>query len=160
MKVKLLLWSIFLGSALFMLGCGTTSGRYGYASSGYGYPSRAYDSYSRGYYGGSYDPYYTTRQPYAYGTYDNRSPWEARRDFERTHENEHENLEYKYDKAMRRLDRQEREAEEKLQRKYGADTNNPEYLEKQRKIDQKYDHKQEKVERNTRKEHNEYHNGW
>ena len=158
MNVKPLLWSIFLGGALFMLGCGPTGGRYGYGS-GYN-PSRAYDSYYGDAYGGSYDPYDTTRQPYAYGTYDNRSPWEARRDFERAHENEHENLEHKYDKAMRRLDRQEREAEENLRRKYGANTNNPEYLEKQQKIDQKYDYKRGKVERNTRKEHDEYHNGW
>jgi len=59
---------------------------------------------------------------------------------------------------MRRLDRQEREAEEKLQRKYHGNSDDPRYREAQRKIDQKYDHKREKVDRNLGKNHREYHN--
>jgi hypothetical protein len=58
---------------------------------------------------------------------------------------------------MRRLDRQEREAEEKAYRKYDGKVQDPRYQETQRKIDQKYDHKRGKVERNLGKEHREYH---
>jgi ABC-type transport system substrate-binding protein len=121
---------------------------------------RSYDPFYGGYSGGNggyYDPSYSSRNPYyGSGYYEPRSPWEAQRD----HEQEHEKLDYKYDKAMRRLDRQEREAEEKLNRKYGGNTNDPRYQDAQRKVDQKYDHKRDKVERNTRKEHRDYHSGW
>jgi hypothetical protein len=58
---------------------------------------------------------------------------------------------------MNRLDRQEREAEEKLYRKSGGNTADPRYQERQRKIDQKYDYKREKVERNIGKEHGKGH---
>jgi hypothetical protein len=152
MKTPSLLWGLLaLGTTLLLAGCDPSAGGGRY----YG----GYDPYSGGSYSrsnGYYDPYYG-------GTYyDPRWRREAYRDLQKSHEEKHEQLEHKYDKAMHRLDRQEHEAEEKLYRKYGGNTSDPRYQEAQRKIDQKYDHKRDKVERNTRHEHNEFHRdlGW
>lgn len=140
--------------ALFLAGCDPSVGGRYYGSS--------YDPFYNGYYGGPlYDPYYGSSYPYYVGGYyDRRSPWEAVRDYEQAHERKHEQLEYKYDKAMRRLDRQEREAQEKAYRKYGGNINDPRYQERLGEIDRKYDHKREKVERNLRKEHGRFHRDW
>ncbi|MGE0823239.1 MAG: hypothetical protein AB7G75_29450 [Candidatus Binatia bacterium] len=54
----------------------------------------------------------------------------------------------KYNKAMRRLDRQEREARAKAYRRYDGDRRDPHYRERLAEIDRKYDHKRHKVERN------------
>ena len=54
----------------------------------------------------------------------------------------------KYDKAMNRLERQEREARAKAYRRYEGDRRDPGYRERLGKIDRKYDHKRDKVERN------------
>ena len=62
-------------------------------------------------------------------------------------------LEAKYEKAMRRLDRQEREALDKAYRKYRGDQSHPGYRERLAKIQRKYSHKRDKVERNTAKEY-------
>lgn len=62
-------------------------------------------------------------------------------------------LEAKYEKAMRRLDRQEREALDKADRKYRGDRSHPGYRERLDKIQRKYSHKRDKVERNTAKEY-------
>lgn len=62
-------------------------------------------------------------------------------------------LEAKYEKAMRRLDRQEREALEKADRKYRGDRSHPGYRERLDKIQRKYAHKRDKVERNTANEY-------
>ena len=147
MKLSSLLGLFAIGSTLMLAGCDPSVGRGGYY--GRGYDPYYGDSYSRS--SGYYDPYYGG------GYYDPRSRREVYRDLKEDHERKHEKLEHKYDKAMRRLDRQEREAEEKAYRKYGGNTADPRYQETQRKIDQKYDHKRDKVERNTRKEHKEYH---
>jgi hypothetical protein len=54
---------------------------------------------------------------------------------------------------MQRLDRQEYEAREKVYRKYRGNASHPQYRERMAKISRKYDHKREKVERNTAKEY-------
>ena len=54
----------------------------------------------------------------------------------------------KYDKAMNRLERQEREARAQAYRRYEGERRDPGYRERLGKIDRKYDHKRDKVERN------------
>ena len=128
MNTRQILCITGLGTALLLAGCDpTTGGRY----------SRRYPSYrtSDPYYGGAPDPYYSgapdpyygrTPAPYYDPYYNARSRAEEYRDREREHE-EHEKLEQKYDKAMNRLDRQEREAEEKLYRKSGGNSADPRF---------------------------------
>lgn len=74
-------------------------------------------------------------------------------DQERRYNDRLSKLEYKYDKAMRRLDRQEREAVDKAYRKYRGDQSHPGFRKRLAKIQRKYDHKRAKVERNTAKEY-------
>lgn len=148
MRTSIVFSALAVSTTLFLAGCDPSGGRGGY----YG---RRYDPYYGGYYGGGggySDPYYGSAPPYFGGYYGGRDSYD--------HEREHEKLEHKYDKAMRRLDRQEREAEAKAYRQYGGNTADPRFQERQREIDRKYDHKRDKVERNTRKEHREYHSGW
>ena len=150
MSLKNLLWSVLLGSTLLASGCVPAY------SNGYGYGSPY--GIADPYYGGGYSPYYGgSLSPYGYGLYDNRSPGEVQRDLARKHERKHEKLERKYDKAMHRLDRQEREAAEKAYQKYGGDTSNPGYQDRMRDIDRKYDHKRDKVERNLGETHHDVH---
>jgi hypothetical protein len=54
----------------------------------------------------------------------------------------------KYNKAMNRLERQEREARAKAYRRSEGDRRDPRYRERLAEIDRKYDHKRDKVERN------------
>src|SRR5215208_7256142 len=56
----------------------------------------------------------------------------------------------KYNKAMNRLSRQEREAQEKAARRYEGDRRDPRYRERLAEIDRKYDQKRYQVERNLR----------
>ena len=56
----------------------------------------------------------------------------------------------KYNKAMHRLSRQEREARAKAARRYEGDRRDPRYRERLAEIDRRYDHKRDKVERNLR----------
>ena len=150
MKLQHFLWVLTLSGSLFAAGCVPAYSN-GY---GYGSPYGAYDPY----YGGGYDPYYGSRSPYGYGDYyDDRSPGEIQRDLARKHAKEHNKLERKYDKALNRLGRQEQEAEAKAYRKYGGDTNNPDYQRERARIDQRYDHKREKVDRNLGKKHRDVH---
>ena len=98
---------------------------------------------SRGY----SDPYSSPyEEPYRYdeGRYYDRG---------RSNGNRLARLEAKYEKAMRRLDRQEREALDKAYRKYRGDQSHPGYRERLAKIQRKYSHKRDKVERNTAKEY-------
>ena len=147
MKVKHFLWSLTFGSSLFAAGCVPAY------NNGYGSPYGAYDPYDRG----RSDPYYGSRSPYGYDDYDTRSRGEIEHDLAREHAKEHNKLERKYDKAVNRLDHQEQEAEAKAYRKYGGDTNNPDYQRERAKIDQRYGHKREKVERNLGKQHRGVH---
>ena len=151
--------SVTLGAAMFTAGCGSTHGGRGY---GYGSPYRAYDSYYGGG-GGYYDPYYGNREPYYRGSYDNRSHREVHRDLE----HDAAKAERKYDKGMRRLDRQEQEAREKAARRFDGNPSDPRYQKSLDKIDRKYDHKREKVDdlrnkdyRKLDREHDGYHHGW
>jgi hypothetical protein len=159
MALKYLLRSVILGVALFTAGCGSTHGGRSY---GYGSPYRAYDSYYGGG-GGYYDPYYGNREPYYRSSYDNRSHREVHRDLE----HDATKAEQKYDKGMRRLDRQEQEAREKAARRFGGNPSGPRYQKSLDKIDRKYDHKREKVDdlrnkdyRKLDREHDGYHHGW
>ena len=54
----------------------------------------------------------------------------------------------KYNKAMNRLSRQEREAQAKAYRKYDGNVHDPHYRQRLSKIDRRYDYKRDKVERN------------
>ena len=63
---------------------------------------------------------------------------------------EYGNKHRKYNKAMTRLERQEREARAKAARHYEGDRRDPRYRERLAEIDRRYDHKRDKVERNLR----------
>ena len=56
----------------------------------------------------------------------------------------------KYNKAMNRLARQEREARAKAARHYEDDRRDPRYRERLAEIDRRYDHKRYQVRRNLR----------
>ena len=56
----------------------------------------------------------------------------------------------KYNKAMNRLSRQEREAQEKAAHRYEGDRRDPRYRERLAEIDRKYDQKRYQVRRNLR----------
>jgi hypothetical protein len=56
----------------------------------------------------------------------------------------------KYNKAMTRLSRQEREAQAKAYRRYEGNRSDPRYRERLAEIDRKYDQKRYQVERNLR----------
>jgi hypothetical protein len=56
----------------------------------------------------------------------------------------------KYNKAMHRLSRQEREARAKAARRYEGDRRDPRYRERLAEIDRRYDHKRYQVRRNLR----------
>jgi|RhiMetdeSRZDD1v2_1073273.scaffolds.fasta_scaffold3153432_1 hypothetical protein len=144
MKSRFALWIIALSGMLVSVGCAPA----GWDRSYYGSP--AYYGGSTPYYGGRYD------SVIPYRVYD-ESYYGPSRSYGRSHAREHEALEHKYDKAMNRLDRQEREAEQKIIRRYDGNTADPRFQEQARRIDEKYDHKRGKVERNIAKEHREYH---
>lgn len=151
MSTRFILWIVALGGLLVATGCEPMTRDYYYRSPAYHGGSTPYYS---GFYGSGtvYEPYY---EPY-YVPYGSRSYYGPYR----SHEREHEILEHKYDKAMNRLDRQEREAEAKLARRYGGNPVAPRFQEQQQRIDQRYAYKRGKVERNLAKEHREYHSGW
>ena len=56
----------------------------------------------------------------------------------------------KYNKAMNRLARQEREARRKAYRRYESDRRDPRFRERLAEIDRRYDRKRYQVERNLR----------
>ena len=122
-------------------------GPYGNPSNGSSYGTPPYSPYGNS---PSYDPYGLSRGgyyrpergssgPYPYDPYwdrDNRDRYQERMG----------NLNEKYDKAMRRLDRQQYEASVKARQKYRDPSR---YSEQMAKIDRKYNYKRYKVERNT-----------
>jgi len=55
---------------------------------------------------------------------------------------------WKYNKAMNRLARQESEAQAKAYRRYDENTQDPRYQQHLAEIERKYDNKRAKVERN------------
>ena len=63
---------------------------------------------------------------------------------------EYGNKHRKYNKAMTRLERQEREARAKAARRYEGDRRDPRYRERLAEIDRRYDQKRYQVRRNLR----------
>ena len=122
--------------------------------SGYGpYPPGQYpDRFGNGGYPnqGPYGPAYP-----AYPPYNDPPRYDEGRYYDqgRRYNDRLSGLEYKYDKAMRRLDRQEREALDKAHRRYRGDQSHPGFQERVAKIQRRYDHKRQKVERNTSREY-------
>jgi hypothetical protein len=112
--------------------------------------------YGGGPYGGapSYDPYGFGRSGYYEPPGGSYSPYP---DYYRGRDSRYQSQEHlgrlneKYDKAMRRLERQEYEAKAKAYRKSQGDPSR--YREQMAKIERKYEQKRYKVERNTAKEH-------
>jgi len=85
------------------------------------------------------------RRP-SYDRYSN--DWERRRGYGSSWQ--YGNNSHKYNKAINRLSRQEREAQEKAARRYEGDRRDPRYRERLSEIDRKYDQKRYQVERNLR----------
>lgn len=116
---------------------------YGNSPSGpYGNPP-SYDPYGLGS-GGPYAPARGSYDPYP-------NDYDRDRDSRYRYQERLGHLDGKYDKAMRRLDRQEYEAKAKAYRK--SNGNSWRYRERMAEIDRKYDQKRYQVERNTAKEH-------
>jgi hypothetical protein len=125
-----------LSQLLFGMVLGAPAGAPGALSGGYGLSP--YDPYDPS----AYDPYQNGR----YGSYGAPPYYDVYRDRERRYRSERQ-VQYDYEKAMRRLDRQEAEARAKAYRKSRG---NPErYYDRMAKIERKYAHKRYKVERNT-----------
>ena len=103
-------------------------------------PAAAHDSHRYEGYRRSWSEAY--RHPYA-GRYRDRERYQRDNSSWRYGKNQQ-----KYNKAMRRLDRQEREARAKTYRRYDGDRSDPRYQERVTEIDRRYDHKRHKVERN------------
>lgn len=123
---------------------------YGASPSGPYSSPQSYDPYGLGR-GGVYEP---ARGPYPNDYYRDR-------DGRYRYQERVGNLDAKYDKAMRRLDRQEYEAKQKAYRK--ADGNPYRYRERMAGIDRKYDQKRYQVERNTAKDYrklSDKYGGW
>ena len=108
----------------------------------------------------SYDPY--RGDPRVYGGLDRRPYYDPYRggygrDFDPfEYEDKRERIDRSYAKAMNRLERQEREAREKVYRKYDGRIGRPGFQEKMAQIDRKYAHKRWKVERNTAKKYGRF----
>ena len=89
------------------------------------------------------------RRPYSGQYTDNYrryNDWERRRGYDSSWYEGKEGRQY--NKAMTRLERQEREARAKAYRRYEGDRRDPRYRERLAEIDRKYDHKRDKVQRN------------
>jgi hypothetical protein len=85
------------------------------------------------------------RRP-SYGRYSN--DWERRRGYGSSWQYGENSR--KYNKAMNRLSRQEREARGKAARRYEGDRRDPRFRERLAEIDRRYDRKRYQVERNLR----------
>lgn len=137
-------------------------------------PGGSYDPYAGApydpYAGARYDPYAGSRyDPYPYDPRGSYSPFPSvgdlfgydRRDYDRrSYDRRYEygerldNLEHKYGKAMNRLERQEREAREKAYHNYRRGKMSPDkFRDRMGDISRKYEHKRDKVERNTAKDY-------
>ena len=119
-------------------------------------PAGAYDTHRSHEHRRSWSDSSSYRDP-ATGRYGDsyRDPATGRHtNWERRHRDgsswEYGNKHRKYNKAMTRLERQEREARAKAARRYEGDRRDPRYRERLAEINRRYDHKRDKVERNLR----------
>ena len=105
-------------------------------------PAVAYDGYRshehRRSWSQSYRPY---RRPYT-----GRYGWEQR--YGSSSPSMYMKNPQKYNKAMTRLERQEREARTKAYRRYEGNRRDSHYQQRLAEIDRRYDHKRNKVEQN------------
>ena len=95
---------------------------------------------------------YNYRQPYGqrHSWYDSHRPAYSGRYGDSYRSRYSGENRWKYNKAMSRLARQEREARAKAYRRYEGNYNNQRYRERLAEIDRRYDHKRDKVDRNLR----------
>jgi len=103
----------------------------------------AYDGYRHHEHRSAWSESY--RRPF-YGRYSN--DWERHRGYGSSRQYGENSR--KYNKAMNRLARQEREAREKAARHYEGDRRDPRFRERLTEIDRRYDRKRYQVERNLR----------
>jgi hypothetical protein len=112
-------------------------------------PASAHDGYRSHEHQRSWSDSNAYRRPY-YDRYSDNyrryNDWERRRGYNSSWYDGKEAQ--KYSKAMNRLARQEREAQEKAYRRYEGNRNDPRLRERLAEINRKYDHKRDKVERN------------
>jgi len=95
---------------------------------------------------------------YSHHSHGPNSPyWGKRRELSRRHAEQHEKLEWKYGKTMRRLDRQEQEARAKAYRHYRGRTFDWRYRERVAEIDRNYDLKRSKVAQQLERQHERAH---
>lgn len=109
-------------------------------------PASAHDGYRYHHHRPTWSGAPSYRRPY----YGRSNVWEQRRAYgppQAYGENS-----WKYNKAMNRLARQEREAQEKAYRNYDGNRGNPRYQQRLAEIDRKYDQKRYQVERNLRRD--------
>lgn len=88
-------------------------------------------------------------QPYRHSYTDRYNNWGRYQGY--GYSREYGKNQWKYNKAMNRLARQEREARAKAYHRYEGDRRDPHYRERLAEIDRRYDHKRYKVERNLRR---------
>jgi hypothetical protein len=114
-------------------------------------PAVAHDGYRSHEHQCSWSGSTSDRRPY-YGRYNDNygryNDWERRRGYNSSWYDGKDAR--KYNKAMSRLERQEREAQAKVYRRYEGDRRDPRYRERLAEIDRKYDQKRYQVERNLR----------
>ena len=114
-------------------------------------PADAHDGYRSHEQRRSWSDSTSYRHPY-YGRYRDHSgyynDWGRRRGYDSSWQYGRNSR--KYNKAMNRLARQEREAQAKAYRRYEGDRRDPRFRERLAEIDRRYDRKRYQVERNLR----------
>jgi hypothetical protein len=107
-------------------------------------PAVAHDGYR------SHEPHrsWSASPAYRHPSYGRSHEWEQRRSYNSSWQ--YGKNSQQYNKAMNRLARQEREAQEKAYHRYEGNRNNPRFRERLAEIDRKYDQKRYQVERNLR----------
>jgi len=93
-------------------------------------------------------PYYGRYRDHSGNNYGRYNDWERRRGYDSS--GYYGKDARKYNKAMNRLARQEREAQAKAYRRYEGDRRDPRFRERLAEIDRRYDRKRYQVERNLR----------
>lgn len=75
------------------------------------------------------------------------------RDLNRAHTRQHQRLNAQYDRAMRRLAQQEREAKDRVYWHYDGNISDPDYQARIARVERRYAHKRAQVARNLGREH-------